>query len=107
MNELMIVGAVIGIIASITVPILLVDTSNKRNQVTSDKVDLAITNALKAMRIEGTLAGNTTTETFMGEFKKHMTFNKICSKDELAKCFTPTFTINGEEKELKDYTTAT
>ncbi len=106
-NELMIAAAVIGIIASITVPTLLADTNKKRYKVASDKVSLSITNALKAMIVDGSLTGNETTEKFVKEFKKHMNINKICSSNNLEECFTPEFKVYNEDKELSDYTKAT
>ena len=106
MNELMIAGAVIGIIASITVPTLLADTNKKRNQITKDKVNLAMISALKSMRIEGNLTGNETTEQFLGEFRKHLNLNKICAKEDLENCFASSFKINEEENSLKNYKTS-
>ena len=106
LNELLIAIVIIGIIASITIPPLMEDTSKKHDKVASDKIQIAITNVLKSMRLESNLTGNETTENFVNELQEHMNIRKICGSNELSNCFVEHFWVSEDYKNLSAYTSS-
>ena len=85
--EVLITLGIIGIVAAMTIPNLVMDYNKKSWDSTSDVFQKKLETALKAMNAQSTLAGHETTENFVEELSKHFKINKICKTDELMDCF--------------------
>ena len=88
--EVLITLGIIGVVAAMTIP-TLIQNYNTRVWNTGAKVfERKLEEALKTMNTQQTLAGHTTTESFVEELSKHFKTNKICQNDELLDCFEDT-----------------
>lgn len=88
--EVLITLGIIGVVASMTIPTLIQDY-NERVWNTAAKVfERKLEESLKTMNTQQTLAGHSTTESFVEELSKHFKTNKICQNDELLDCFPET-----------------
>lgn len=85
--EVLITLAIIGIVAAMTIPTLIADYQKKAWNTASTVFERKLEEALKIMNAQSSLAGYTTTETFVDELSKHIKINKICRNDNLAECF--------------------
>ena len=95
--EVLITLGIIGVVAAMTIPTLIQDY-NTRVWNTSAKVfERKLEEALKTMNTQQTLAGHSTTESFVEELSKHFKTNKICQNDELLDCFSETVYWGGGE----------
>ena len=95
--EVLITLGIIGVVASMTIP-TLIQNYNTRVWNTGAKVfERKLEEALKTMNTQQTLAGHTTTESFVEELSKHFKTNKICQNDELLDCFSETVYWGGGE----------
>ena len=95
--EVLITLGIIGVVASMTIP-TLIQNYNTRVWDTGAKVfERKLEEALKTMNTQQTLAGHTTTESFVEELSKHFKTNKICQNDELLDCFSETVYWGGGE----------
>lgn len=86
--EVLITIGIIGIVATIVVPTIITNIHSKQwdsaNKVFAKKLE----DSLKVMNSQQTLAGHTSTESFVEELSKHFKTNKICSNDTLLDCFS-------------------
>lgn len=87
LTEVLITLAIIGIVAAMTIPTLIADYQKKAWNTASTVFERKLEEALKIMNAQSSLAGYTTTETFVDELSKHIKINKICRNDNLAECF--------------------
>ena len=88
--EVLITLAIIGVVAAMTIPTLVADYNAKQWNTAATVFERKLEEALKTMNTQSTLAGHTTTESFVEELSKHFKTNKICQNDELLDCFSET-----------------
>ena len=99
--EVLITLGIIGVVAAVTLPSIIVDINERRN--TEREVNIAhkITQAMDHMRATGTLVQYNSTEDFVNEFKKHIKIAKICNKDHLTDCWPTDKVIDKEGNEFE------
>ncbi len=106
--EAIIVIAIIGVVAAITLPTLISDFSNKiydaREKNISSKVSQAVL-TMKAMNDLGTIYEST--DDFVDELEKHLKIIKRCDASHLTECWPSKKVINSLKKtvEVSEYTT--
>ena len=88
--EVLITLGIIGVVAAITIPTLINNYNTKTWNTTANVFERKLEEALKTMNTQSTLAGHTTTESFVDELSKHFKTNKICGNDKLLDCFSKT-----------------
>ncbi len=93
----MITLGIIGVVAAMTIPTLVANYNTKSWDTAATVFDRKLEEALKTMNTQSTLAGHTTTESFVQELSKHFKTNKICQNDELLDCFSETVRWGGGE----------
>jgi len=99
--EVLITLAIIGIVAALTIPSLVLRNQQKGWDTSASVFNRKLGEALKIMNLESTLAGQRTTENFVKELSKHIKITKTCNNTELEKCFASEFTVAGENKPIK------
>ena len=102
--EVLITLSVIGVVAAITMPILITNVTERRNSERHANIAYKVTQAMEHMRATGALVPYDSTESFVNELKKHLNIAKICDKDHLTECW-PTETVTnraGEEYNVAD-----
>ena len=95
--EVLITLGIIGIVAAMTIPTLIQDYNTRVWNTSATVFNRKLEEALKTMNTQQTLAGHTTTESFVEELSKHFKTNKICQNDELLDCFSETVYWGGGE----------
>ena len=88
--EILITLGIIGIVAAMTIPTLVANYNKSAWDTGATVFNRKLEEALKTMNTQQTLAGHTTTESFVEELSKHFKTNKICSNDKLLDCFSET-----------------
>ena len=88
--EVLITLGIIGVVASMTIPTLIQNYNERVWRTGAEVFNRKLEEALKTMNTQQTLAGHTTTESFVEELSKHFKTNKICQNDELLDCFSET-----------------
>ena len=86
--EVLITLAIIGVVAAMTIPTLVANYQTKAWNTSATVFDRKLTEALKVMNTQGTLAGLKTTENFVEELSKHLKIIKTCTNDKLMDCFS-------------------
>ena len=85
--EVLITLAIIGVVAVLVIP-ALVQNYNARAWNTSATVfERKLGEALKVMNTQQTLAGHSSTESFVEELGRHFKITKVCQNNELSNCF--------------------
>ena len=69
--EVLITLAIIGVVATMTIPTLVADYQERSWNTSATVFDRKLTEALKIMNSQGSLAGFRTTESFVNELSKH------------------------------------
>jgi len=88
--EVLITLAIIGVVAAITVPTLMVEINNKQWTTAANVFERKLNEALKNMNTSQVISGHTTTLSFVEELSEHFKINKICKNNELQSCFSDT-----------------
>lgn len=86
--EVLITLAIIGIVAAMTIPTLISDYQTRAWNTAADVFNRKLTEALKVMNTQQTLAGYKTTEEFVNELSKHMKISRVCQSGDLLNCFS-------------------
>ncbi|MBE7709586.1 MAG: prepilin-type N-terminal cleavage/methylation domain-containing protein, partial [Cyanobacteria bacterium SIG32] len=81
--EVLITLAIIGVVAAMTIPTLVANYQTRAWNTSATVFDRKLTEALKVMNTQGTLAGLKTTENFVEELSKHLKIIKTCTNDKL------------------------
>ena len=103
--EVLITLGIIGVVAAITMPILITNMTERKNSERHANIAYKVTQAMETMRAHGLL--NTqyaSTEAFVDELQKYLKISKRCDKDHLTDCW-PTETVTnraGEEYNVAD-----
>ena len=95
--EVLITLGIIGVVASMTIPTLVANYNQRAWDTGAVVFNRKLEEALKTMNTQMTLAGHTTTESFVEELSKHFKTNKICQNDELLDCFSDVVYWGGGE----------
>ena len=98
--EVLITLAIIGIVAALTIPTLIQNYQTKAWNTASQVFQRKLGEALRVMNVQGTLAGYTTTETFVDELSKHIKITRICDNDDITTCFADTVIWGDEEVDM-------
>jgi len=85
--EVLITLGIIGIVAAMTIPTLVADYQERSFNTADSVFQRKLGEALKVMNSQMTLAGHTSTESFVNELKKHIKITKTCANDKLMDCF--------------------
>ena len=88
LNEVMIVLAVLGIVAALTVPTLNANIQSRKWNATSQDFVRELEESLKIMNLKKVLAGHATTKSFVSKLSEYISVVKICNNDELLECFS-------------------
>ena len=88
LNEVMIVLAVLGIVAALTMPTLNANIQSRKWSATSQDFVRELEESLKIMNLKKVLAGHATTKSFVSKLSEYISVVKICNNDELLECFS-------------------
>ena len=88
--EVLITLGIIGVVASMTIPTLMVNINTKQWSTAANVFEKKLNESLKTMNTQQTVSGHTTTLSFVEELAKHFKINKICQNDKLQDCFSET-----------------
>lgn len=93
LSEVLITLAVIGIVASLTLPNLIADHTKKTYVASHKKVQLVINNTLSLMNTDRVLTTYNSTEEFVDGLSEYLKIVKRCNKKELKNCFAENIII--------------
>ena len=93
LSEVLITLAVIGIVASLTLPNLIADHTKKTYVASHKKVQLVINNTLSLMNTDRVLTTYNSTEEFVDGLSEYLKIVKRCNKKELKNCFAENIQI--------------
>ena len=85
--EVLITLAVIGVVASITMPMLIQNVQNKIRAERIKNIEHKLSKATDKMVSLGVMTGHNSTEDFVNELGKHLKLAKVCSNDNLKACW--------------------
>ena len=74
--EVLITLAIIGVVAAITIPTLMVEINNKQWTTAANVFERKLNEALKNMNTSQVISGHTTTLSFVEELSEHFKINK-------------------------------
>ena len=97
--EVLIILAIIGIVAALTLPGLIQNHNEKTWSTAKDLWEKKLTETVRRMNVDGVMTGHNTTEDFMDTFKKYMKVIKTCDNNDINKCYSPKVVTTGNEKE--------
>ena len=90
--EVLITLAIIGVVAILTIPLLVKNYNEKAWATAQDVFTKRLEVAAKQLNTEEKLAGYSSTMDFVNELKNKIKITKICDSSELTKCFAKTIT---------------
>ena len=88
--EVLITLGIIGVVAAMTIPTLMVDINSKQWATAADVFEKKLNEAMKNMNTAQVISGHPNTLSFVNELGKHFKINKICKNNELQNCFSDT-----------------
>ena len=99
--EVLITLAVIGVVASITLPNVIANINARSYAERQVNIAQKVTQAMEQMRAQGLLNQNyNTTEDFVDELQKFLKIAKRCNSEHIRQCWTSDKIINGHGKEI-------
>ncbi len=104
--EVLITLAIIGVVAAMTIPTLVANYQEKSWDTSATIFDRKLTEALKVMNTQSSLAGLGTTENFVEELSKHLKITKTCDNSHLTDCFSEEIIWGGEVVNINDLSQA-
>ncbi|MBE7710488.1 MAG: type II secretion system protein [Cyanobacteria bacterium SIG32] len=104
--EVLITLAIIGVVAAMTIPTLVANYQEKSWDTSATIFDRKLTEALKVMNTQSSLAGLGTTENFVEELSKHLKITKTCDNRHLTDCFSEEIIWGGEVVNINDLSQA-
>ena len=109
--EVLITLGIIGVVAAMTIPTLMVDINSKQWSTAADVFEKKLNEAMKNMNTAQVISGHPNTLSFVNELGKHFKINKICKNNELQNCFPETVywgagEATPEEVDMKEITQA-
>jgi len=100
--EVLITLAIIGVVAAMTIPTLVANYQEKSWRTAATVFERKLTEALKVMNTQGTLAGHATTESFVEELSKHLKITNVCQNNDLQSCFSSKITWGGNSSQPEE-----
>ena len=97
--EVLITLGVIGVVAAITMPMLITNINERVNSERQANIVYKITQAMEQMRAHGKLTRYSTTEAFVDELQKYLKITKRCDADHIAECWPTDTVIKSDETE--------
>ena len=91
--EVLITLAIIGVVATMTIPTLIANYQERSWNTSATVFDRKLTEALKIMNSQNSLAGHKTTENFVKELSKHLKIVRTCDNSNLTDCFVDSMTM--------------
>ena len=85
--EVLITLAIIGVVAAMTIPTLIANYQERAWNTSAQVFERKLTEALKTMNTQQSLAGYSNTLDFVNELSKHFKTTKICNNNDLLSCF--------------------
>jgi len=104
--EVLITLAIIGVVAAMTIPTLVANYQEKSWGTAATVFERKLTEAMRVMNANATLAGHSTTESFVNELAKNFKTTKICANDKLQDCFSSEVTYGNEVVDMTKVKTA-
>jgi len=104
--EVLITLAIIGVVATMTIPTLVADYQKKSWETSRDVFNRKLTEALRVMNVQQTIANKGDTANFVNELSKHFKITKICSNDKLQDCFNSEVVWGDETVDMSKVTKA-
>ena len=109
--EVLITLGIIGVVAAMTIPTLMVDINTKQWATAANVFEKKLNEAMKNMNTAQVISGHSTTLSFVQELGNHFKINKICKNNELQNCFPETVywgagEATPEEVDMKEITQA-
>ena len=92
--EVLITLGIIGVVAAMTIPTLVANYQEKSWNTSAQVFERKLTEALRVMNTQQTLAGHTTTQSFVDELAKHFKIVKTCDSNNLKNCVEENITWN-------------
>ena len=100
--EVLITLAIIGIVAALTIPTLVMNF-NEKSWDSANKVFRArFEEAMRLTNVTQGISGYATTKDFVNALSKNFKIGKICNSDELSSCFGEKFTFRDTEYETDE-----
>ena len=102
--EVLITLGIIGIVAAITMPMLIANINERVNSERHANIAHKMTQAMEQMRAHGKLVQYASTDAFVDELQNYLKITKRCDAAHIAECW-PTSTVldsTGEEYYIKD-----
>lgn len=104
--EVLITLAIIGVVAALTIPTLMVKT-NEKTWESADKTFRSIfEEGLRLFRIKENIAGYASTKDFVVKLSEQIKINKICDSSNLNECFADKFDSDSEEMETANFSSS-
>ena len=100
--EVLITLGIIGIVAAMTIPTLIANYQEKSWNTSAQVFERKLEEALKVMNTQQTLTGYSSTESFVGELKKHIKIIKTCDNTNLSDCFSDVIYWGGGSTEPEE-----
>jgi len=104
--EVLITLAIIGVVATMTIPTLVADYQKKSWETSREVFNRKLTEALRVMNVQQTIANKGDTMNFVNELSKHFKITKICSNDKLQDCFNSEVVWGDETVDMSKVTEA-
>ena len=102
--EVLITLGIIGVVASMTIPTLMTNISNRQFETGAKKTEATLIQALLMMKANNALVGHGTTENFVQELKNYLKIAKTCESSNLSGCYPEEFTAGDEDYTLSEMT---
>ncbi len=100
--EVLITLGIIGVVASMTIPTLMTNVSNRQFETGAKKTEATLIQALLMMKANNALVGHETTENFVNELKNYLKIAKTCEAGSLSGCYPEEFTAGDENYILNE-----
>ena len=100
--EVLITLGIIGVVASMTIPTLMTNVSNRQFETGAKKTEATLIQALLMMKANNALVGHGTTENFVNELKNYLKIAKTCESSNLSGCYAEEFTAGDETVKLDE-----
>ena len=100
--EVLITLGIIGVVASMTIPTLMTNVSNRQFETGAKKTEATLIQALLMMKANNALVGHGTTENFVNELKNYLKIAKTCESSNLSGCYPEEFTAGEETVKLNE-----
>ena len=102
--EVLIVIGVIGVVAVMTIPMLINKTGAKSRQTKINNIQAKLRQGTDLMKVQGQINGFNDTKEFVIELSKYMKMQQICDSSDLSKCWpginVTGVTVNGRSQKV-------